>query len=181
MQRADRTGPDHRVGAAAGTEARHLYGANGGRAQAGAAGEPLRIELHALFEWRGGVHEQAGPVRGCAVLRVLLVTRDPELPNGYQDADFEMRELYAAGARSSRGDKAMRRLRAAGRLTEAAAACTHGGGWNTDGQHAERIGDPRAGEHGMRCDACGSYWAEAADLWAIRERRPSVACEWVRS
>ena len=40
------------------------------------------------------------------------MTRDPELPNGYQDADFEMRELYAAGARSSRGDKAMRRLRA---------------------------------------------------------------------
>jgi hypothetical protein len=29
------------------------------------------------------------------------MNRDPELPNGFRDADFEMRELYELGAKSA--------------------------------------------------------------------------------
>jgi len=107
------------------------------------------------------------------------MTRDPELPNGYQDADFEMRELYAAGARSSRADKRMRALRAAGDYPAAARACSHSAGYSTDGAAAEHLNDPRAGQPGMRCETCGSYFVDARNLYDMRDDPESVTapCE----
>jgi len=108
------------------------------------------------------------------------MNRDPELPGGYQDADFEMRELYAAGARAARGHKAMIRLRAEGKLAEAARACQHGSGYNTDGEFARVQHDPRAGQPGMRCFDCGSYFEDARNLYDMRDDPASVTapCEF---
>lgn len=105
---------------------------------------------------------------------------DPELPGGFQDADFEMRALYEAGARSARGRKAMLRLRAEGQLDEAARACSHGCGYDTDSPCARTIGDPRAGQPGMRCSDCGSYFEDARSLYDMRDDPESVTvpCEF---
>jgi hypothetical protein len=83
--------------------------------------------------------------------------RDPELPNGFQDADFEQRELEAAGNRVSRQLSRMERLKADGRLKDAAEACSHSWGHGSPSLAAERENDPRAKEHGWRCYHCGSF------------------------
>jgi hypothetical protein len=108
------------------------------------------------------------------------MNRDPELPGGFQDADFEMRELYAAGARAARGHKAMMRLRAAGQMAEASRACQHGSGYNTDGGCATFLHDPRAGQAGMRCSDCGSFFEDARSLYDMRDDPESVTvpCEF---
>jgi hypothetical protein len=64
------------------------------------------------------------------------MNRDPELPGGFQDADFEARGLEAAGARISRARKAGR--------------CAHG--WT----------GPAADRPGLRvCLYCGKIGTEA--------------------
>lgn len=109
-------------------------------------------------------------------------TFDPELPNGFQDADFEMRELEAAGRVAYRGFKAMRRLRAEGKLAEAAKCCSHGAGYPTNSPAAENDGDPRSGQRGYRCSDCGSFFAGVDDLWRLRVKPEATApCEWTRT
>ena len=87
------------------------------------------------------------------------MTYDPELPNGFQDADFDQRDLEEAGRDFSRRHRRMRALRAAGRLVDAAAACPHGGGYPLNSNAARDVSDPRAGEIGFRCEDCGSVLA----------------------
>lgn len=77
--------------------------------------------------------------------------RDDEVPNGYRDADMELAELEAQGRAESRGLARMKRLRAAGRLPEAARACPHSWGHASPSPAAESLKDPRATEHGFRC------------------------------
>lgn len=68
---------------------------------------------------------------------------DPELPNGFQDADFEMRELTAQANREAR-------LRKRG-------ICTHS--W----MHAPDVGP-------ATCHHCGKVWPSSAEAWAEREQ-----------
>jgi hypothetical protein len=81
---------------------------------------------------------------------------DPELPAGFQDADFEQRafeeesRVFVANLRRSE------KLRASGKLAEAADACPHGGGFPLDSLAARNDNDPNAGEDGYRCRDCGS-------------------------
>jgi len=55
-------------------DTRDVCAGDGGHA--GAAVEAARVAVYALFEWGGTLHQPRRPVRGCAVLRVLLMTRD---------------------------------------------------------------------------------------------------------
>jgi len=95
----------------------------------------------------------------------------------FNDADIEMAQLTAAGNAAARGSRRMRRLRADGRLAEAAAACHHGAGYGTDGSAAVDIKDPRAGQRGHRCSECGSWWRGSVNFWELRETAPDVPCE----
>jgi hypothetical protein len=83
---------------------------------------------------------------------------DPE--SIIQDADIEQAELEAEGREANRSHKRMLRLRKGGRdLIGAAMACHHGWGYPTDALAAEHNHDPRAGQPGMRCISCGSWWS----------------------
>jgi hypothetical protein len=78
------------------------------------------------------------------------------------DADCEMAELQAQGREFGRARKTMLRLRAAGKLAEAAQACPHGAGYPLNSPAATNSSDPRAGQAGFRCVDCGSVltgWA----------------------
>lgn len=70
---------------------------------------------------------------------------DPDLPAGFQDADFEMRDLQAAAARDAR-------LRKAGR-------CTHS--WYQDPP-----GPPSAPTSVYTCHHCGATFPTEAALMA---------------
>jgi len=78
-----------------------------------------------------------------------------------QDADFEQADLEAAGRAASRAMNRSERLRAAGKLAEAAAACPHSWSGCFDAS------DPRHGQAGRRCYHCGTAFAPGADLWAM--------------
>lgn len=89
---------------------------------------------------------------------------DPELPAGFQDADFEMRALEDAGNEHHRRIKKSAALRSSD--PEAAArVCPHGGGYSVPGIAADRNNDPRAntGDVGFRCYDCGSFLS--SDPW----------------
>jgi hypothetical protein len=99
---------------------------------------------------------------------------DPEAIEAERfQADCEQAELEAAGREYARGHKRMLRLRAEGKLREAAAACLHGAGYPLASLAAERSGDPGAGGLGFRCSECGSVLSE----WAGAVLKP---CDWVR-
>jgi hypothetical protein len=97
------------------------------------------------------------------------------------DADMEMAQLEAAGRSASKRAKCMRALRAAGRLDEAAAACTHGSGaplrsiCSSEGTSGWGI-DPNAGEDGWRCHDCGSRLSD--EPWV--GGRVVTPCEVIR-
>jgi hypothetical protein len=99
------------------------------------------------------------------------------------DADVEHAQLVEAGRDASRGHRAMLRLRAAGQLADAAAACRHGWGYPTDALAAEHNADPRAGQPGARCLHCGSWWsAEVLGtgelfLWKLNDHPATAPCE----
>lgn len=100
---------------------------------------------------------------------------DPEAPAGFQDGDFEMRELEEAGARASAKVRIMRKLRAAGHLLAAADMCPHGWCYQLDSPAAEEANDPRAGESGYRCKECGSV---LTDIFV--EGAPILhPCDWM--
>lgn len=83
---------------------------------------------------------------------------DPEMPAGFQDADFEMRELQEEARRVESIERKVHRLIAEGRKEEAARLCEHRShGYSTPGLAAEAENDPRAKEHGYRCTSCGSF------------------------
>ncbi len=84
------------------------------------------------------------------------IGHDPEVPAGFQDADFDQRELEALGAETGRALRRSYALREAGDLAGAAATCPHGGGYPLDSLAARNAYDPRAGEVGERCLDCGS-------------------------
>jgi len=92
-----------------------------------------------------------------------------------QDADIDQAELESAGRSSERGHRAMLRLRASGKLVEAAEACHHGWGYPTNSGAAN--GDPRYGETGMRCLHCGSWWRGDVKFWDLRRVPVTVPCE----
>ena len=77
---------------------------------------------------------------------------DPEV--FYQDADIEMRELRREANESNARRRRARRLRAEGKLEEAADTCPHLANYPLDGPCAEDEKDPRAGEKGERCVDC---------------------------
>lgn len=90
---------------------------------------------------------------------------DPDaIEHEHRDADAEMASLEAAGRRTSARLRRMRALRAEGRLSEAAAACTHGWGYPLRSDAARNESDPRAGQDGWRCLHCGS--AVSSDPWS---------------
>lgn len=104
---------------------------------------------------------------------------DPELPAGFQDADFEQRELEEAGRVYGARKKASELARESGDLKSAAVLCPHGGGYPLDSDAAENSGDPGAGEHGYRCSDCGSRLSESP----FSNDGPTevlVPCEFVR-
>jgi len=75
--------------------------------------------------------------------------RDPELPNGFQDADFEQAELERAGARSSA-------LRKRG-------ICDHG--WTAPADpSAYHVGKP----YKVVCNHCGAVFADSDAHMAAR-------------
>lgn len=84
------------------------------------------------------------------------MTFDPELPGGFQDDDFDQRDLEEAGRDNFRRFRRMLKLRADGKLAEAAATCPHSGGYPLASLAATHHKDPRAGERGFRCADCGS-------------------------
>jgi|10_taG_2_1085330.scaffolds.fasta_scaffold21191_9 hypothetical protein len=88
---------------------------------------------------------------------------DPELPNGFQDADFEMREMEAQGREHRRKVNRSQALRDEGKWDEAAEACPHSGGYSSPSKAAERADDPRKDEKGFRCGTCGSFLS--GDPW----------------
>lgn len=83
------------------------------------------------------------------------MTRDFELPTGFQDADFEVRELEAAAARSS----ALRRR----------GFCDHG--WTAPADPSTfHSGKP----YRIVCNHCGATFADSAEhMAAVREARQS--------
>lgn len=106
---------------------------------------------------------------------------DPELPAGYQDADFEQAELERAGNESARALRLARKLYEKGHTIPAADTCPHGWGYDTNGTAAEKEHDPHAGTPGFRCYHCGSYWAprllEPAEE-DHRDRSPDEPCSY---
>ena len=105
------------------------------------------------------------------------MNRDPELPNGFQDGDFEQRAFEDAGREYSRRERRYRALRAAGKLAEAAEACPHGSGYGSPSPAATSSHDPRATERGHRCTDCGSWFAGARSLFDLRDMDATVPCE----
>jgi len=82
---------------------------------------------------------------------------DPEAIEAERlDADRELAELEAAGREAGRKLRRADRLRAEGRLAEAAEACPHGGGYPLRSIAARTSNDPRFGEDGVRCSDCFS-------------------------
>ena len=81
---------------------------------------------------------------------------DEELPAGFQDADFDQREMEEEGNRIAAKSRQSRALREAGNLVAAANTCPHGGGYPLASPAAEHENDPNAGEEGVRCSDCGS-------------------------
>ena len=73
-----------------------------------------------------------------------------------QDVDIEQADLYSQGTRDGRVRRRVLALIADGRLEDAAAVCTHKGGYPLDSDCARQSCDPRAGEDGVRCGMCGS-------------------------
>lgn len=84
-----------------------------------------------------------------------MASRDPD-SFFYGDGDIEQAELEAAGQSYAKRWRRMRKLRAAGKLAEAAAACPHGSGFPLRSVAATDTKDPRAGQDGYRCCTCGS-------------------------
>lgn len=80
------------------------------------------------------------------------------------DADYEQAALEAAGNAASRGRCRMMAFRAVGQLEAAANACHHGAGYPTASPAAHAEHDPRAGQRGMRCSSCGSWWKGAVSF-----------------
>lgn len=102
---------------------------------------------------------------------------DDETPAGYRDADLEMADLQAAGNRAARGRRRMIALRAAGKLAEAADACSHGAGYSSPSPAAVSSQDPRAAEAGYRCTDCGSWFAGKIGYFDVRTITPTIPCE----
>jgi hypothetical protein len=99
---------------------------------------------------------------------------DPELPRGFQEADFEQYELEQAGREYSARARASEKARAQGDLQKAAELCPHGGGYPLDSLAAKNSNDPRAGEKGDRCCDCGSVVSEVCNP----EAEILVPCDW---
>jgi hypothetical protein len=83
------------------------------------------------------------------------------------DSDIEQAELEACGRTYWRSVKRMRELRNAGRLSDAALACPHGGGYPLASLAARNANDPRAGESGERCCDCGSVIERDPETWRV--------------
>lgn len=91
--------------------------------------------------------------------------RDPELPNGFQDADFDQRDLEAAGNRYYRKMKRSEQLRESGDLMASALACPHSWSYPLKSIAATNAKDRRSGEAGVRCLNCfsvlsGQPWSD---------------------
>jgi hypothetical protein len=72
------------------------------------------------------------------------------------DADMLQAQYEAEGREFGRKQKLSERLRAEGKLVEAAEACPHSGGYPLASLAAEHANDPHVGEDGYRCCDCGS-------------------------
>ena len=85
-----------------------------------------------------------------------------------RDADIEMHEMYVAGRDMARRQKKSARLRAEGKLSEAAAVCPHESTVGYPSPWSIKRGaantDPRWNERGARCRDCGS-WLSVSDDW----------------
>jgi hypothetical protein len=108
------------------------------------------------------------------------INYDPDVPGGFQDADFDQRELEARGAEFGRARKRSESYRDAGDLPRAAAACPHGGGYPLDSEAARRDNDPRAGQDGQRCSDCGSVLS-AFPFETTEPVRVIHPCDWLRA
>ena len=96
---------------------------------------------------------------------------------GPNDADLEMARLEAQGRAATRGRRLMMAERTAGNLAAAARHCHHGSGYATNSPAASTARDPRAGQPGMRCTHCGSWWKQARNLFDLRDTAPDAPCE----
>jgi hypothetical protein len=96
------------------------------------------------------------------------------------DADIEQAELEALGSEADAMLRTMARLRAAGDLTGAAAACTHGWGYPLNSIAATNADDPRAGQDGHRCLHCGSVLRDSPfDHMYPCEVPVIFPCDWI--